>query len=353
MSLLGNIVRSNKKEAGGGAGGLTAANNGTSVSGTTVQLGQAIAGAGAILLNNREIPMGGFSFQFGTNTDNRLIINPTTKTYGIGDISGVAGGTQLQILDAFSLVRLGDVNSVTNGTYLQIDDTTKRIVGRTGGPAQTMLDLDGTNMQYEIGDLSAAGNKAKLRVLDSSNRIDAVVDGAFRVVNFANTKRGLFIDNTNDLYQIGDIDAVNNGTFLQIDDANKKVEIQSGGGLYFFTDVTGNQSYLASGDVINATAALAEVDLRGNAGTIDLRTQDVTGLLLSKLFVDPALETVLIQANNGLTIQNDTVLLHTLTALGNGAAAALGTLTNAPAAGDPTKWIAIDDNGTTRHVPAW
>jgi hypothetical protein len=37
----------------------------------------------------------------------------------------------------------------------------------------------------------------------------------------------------------------------------------------------------------------------------------------------------------------------------NGAGAALGTLANAPAAGDPTKWIPIDDNGTTRYIPAW
>jgi hypothetical protein len=26
---------------------------------------------------------------------------------------------------------------------------------------------------------------------------------------------------------------------------------------------------------------------------------------------------------------------------------------NAPAAGNPTKWIPIDDNGTTRYIPAW
>ncbi len=37
----------------------------------------------------------------------------------------------------------------------------------------------------------------------------------------------------------------------------------------------------------------------------------------------------------------------------NHAAAGAGTLTNAPAAGNPTKWIAIDDNGTVRYIPAW
>jgi len=37
----------------------------------------------------------------------------------------------------------------------------------------------------------------------------------------------------------------------------------------------------------------------------------------------------------------------------DGAGASTGTLTNAPAAGNPTKWIPINDNGTTRYIPAW
>lgn len=46
--------------------------------------------------------------------------------------------------------------------------------------------------------------------------------------------------------------------------------------------------------------------------------------------------------------------LHTSSvALTDGAAAQVGTLTNAPTAGNPTKWIPIVDNGTTRFVPAW
>lgn len=39
--------------------------------------------------------------------------------------------------------------------------------------------------------------------------------------------------------------------------------------------------------------------------------------------------------------------------LTNGAGANVGTLTNSPVTGDPTKWIPIDDNGTTRYIPAW
>lgn len=41
------------------------------------------------------------------------------------------------------------------------------------------------------------------------------------------------------------------------------------------------------------------------------------------------------------------------TTLTNGAGASAGTLANAPSVGNPTKWIAIDDNGTTRQIPCW
>jgi hypothetical protein len=37
----------------------------------------------------------------------------------------------------------------------------------------------------------------------------------------------------------------------------------------------------------------------------------------------------------------------------NNAAANVGTLTNAPAVGNPTKWVPCNDNGTIRNVPMW
>lgn len=56
---------------------------------------------------------------------------------------------------------------------------------------------------------------------------------------------------------------------------------------------------------------------------------------------------------SGGVTHGSATLLTTTTALTNGAAAAAGTLLNAPAAGNPTKWIPINDNGTTRYIPAW
>jgi hypothetical protein len=63
-------------------------------------------------------------------------------------------------------------------------------------------------------------------------------------------------------------------------------------------------------------------------------------------------------ATTGLTItgtltHSDTKILKTTAGFTNGAAAQTGTLGNSPAAGNPTKWIPIDDNGTTRYIPAW
>lgn len=50
---------------------------------------------------------------------------------------------------------------------------------------------------------------------------------------------------------------------------------------------------------------------------------------------------------------NSATLLKSNTALTNGAAAAAGTLLNAPVAGNPTKWAPINDNGTIRYIPMW
>lgn len=47
------------------------------------------------------------------------------------------------------------------------------------------------------------------------------------------------------------------------------------------------------------------------------------------------------------------MLLVTDDALDDGAALATGTLDNAPVAGDPSKWIPINDNGTVRYIPTW
>lgn len=47
------------------------------------------------------------------------------------------------------------------------------------------------------------------------------------------------------------------------------------------------------------------------------------------------------------------VLVKKTQTLTNSAGAFNATLTNAPTAGNPTKWININDNGTIRRIPSW
>ncbi len=55
----------------------------------------------------------------------------------------------------------------------------------------------------------------------------------------------------------------------------------------------------------------------------------------------------------GTLVVSSTILLRTKTSFTDGAGVATGTLTTAPTAGNPSKWIGVDDNGTTRYIPAW
>jgi hypothetical protein len=50
---------------------------------------------------------------------------------------------------------------------------------------------------------------------------------------------------------------------------------------------------------------------------------------------------------------NASFMHRTSTALTGGGTGNVPTLTAGPVTGDPTKWIPIDDAGTTRYIPAW
>lgn len=60
-----------------------------------------------------------------------------------------------------------------------------------------------------------------------------------------------------------------------------------------------------------------------------------------------------LEFSNNIKVPGGAQFIQTTNALTNGAGAATGTLTNAPAAGNPTKWIGVNDNGTIRYVPSW
>lgn len=134
------------------------------------------------------------------------------------------------------------------------------------------------------------------------------------------------------------------------------------GGIGFGTD--GSLYRVAAGILAwNTTSGNARLVLQ-EAGVTVLDVQAVAGnaiIAATSLTLKTNTSTTAITISSAqavtlagtLTKPGGATLIITNTALNNGSGASTGTLTNAPAIGNPTKWIGIDDNGTVRYVPAW
>jgi hypothetical protein len=83
-----------------------------------------------------------------------------------------------------------------------------------------------------------------------------------------------------------------------------------------------------------------QLNLYGSTGA------PAAGGIIAKL----ALMTV---SNGGRVLAGNALPFGSLVAVTNGAAAAAGTLGNAPVAGNPTRWMPFDDAGVTRYIPMW
>lgn len=106
-------------------------------------------------------------------------------------------------------------------------------------------------------------------------------------------------------------------------------------------------------DVTNGLVAGTLTFLTANGSSIASRALTISasgGVWAGSTLVDPGASSI-----GGLNVysSNATFLMRTKTTLTDSAAAATATMTNAPTAGNPTKWFSIDDNGTTRRIPAW
>jgi len=112
-----------------------------------------------------------------------------------------------------------------------------------------------------------------------------------------------------------------------------------------------------TGSNLSGTNTGDQTNITGNAGTATALQNART---IGGVSFNGTANITVASATGGFTVTGGALtglggasFITTSTALTDGAAAALGTLTNAPAAGDPTKWIGINDNGTLRYIPAW
>ena len=113
------------------------------------------------------------------------------------------------------------------------------------------------------------------------------------------------------------------------------------------TATFGGSVAVASGGYIGWTGGKSYL-MSGASG--DMTLYNASGALSTTFTVGAS---NLLTLNGGLQTTGATFALQTATTLTDNAAAQVATMTNGPTAGNPTKWIAINDNGVTRYIPAW
>ena len=111
-------------------------------------------------------------------------------------------------------------------------------------------------------------------------------------------------------------------------------------------------SALPSASALGATDALPVVQSTTTAKTTPAAIATYVSSHLTTPAIGAATGTSLV-LTGGITLLGGAQFLTTNTALTDGAGVGAGTILTAPIAGNPTKWIGINDNGTIRYIPAW
>jgi hypothetical protein len=223
-------------------------------------------------------------------------------------------------------------------------------VGAVGNPAALLSNREIPLAGFSIDWL---GNLISEKIDDST--------GLYQILHGVNPQ--LSIDPIATQYFFGNAGG-GNATRLFMDDVAQSLSLESGG-IYLFIDVPGDVFWLgdvgghSSNTYFYLDSATAEISFLGNpvfqADTVTnhYRFGALTSGNTTFLDAQDTPQIIVLHAANGVHTTEAAFLIHTDVSLTNNAGAALGTLTNAPFAGDPSKWIAIDDFGTTRYFPVW
>lgn len=326
----------------GGTSGLTWNSATSTLSATTLLMGSGTVGAPAIAFTT-DVTTGFYrptSGQIGVSLAGALRIK-FLATSGGGAID-ILGGASSEYFLAVGTIGSGDLKFVREATGV--------FAQRNGTNAQSHrvynTYTDASNYERGVFDWSTTANILTIgtqKAGTGSTRGVQFVIGGTSIANFSTS--GNLVWNTDNTYDIG------------ASEATRPRNIYAGGNIfagsanYFRWPNRAKMQSPADSNITISNNAGTDFNLLqfGNATSSFPALKRSTTTLQVRLADDSAftlLESSQIKTNNG-------TFLVSGTALTNGAAAALGTLTNAPAAGDPTKWIPIDDNGTTRYIPCW
>jgi len=131
-------------------------------------------------------------------------------------------------------------------------------------------------------------------------------------------------------------------------DHNMLGNLQGGGSSQYYHLTSGEHTQLTGQIDLPTAIAINQMLVSTVANAVAALATANSSVLVTNSSGVPAFGTALPDVTTA-----GATLVRKTTTLTNGAAAAAGTLLNAPAAGNPTKWVPIDDNGVTRYIPAW
>lgn len=258
---------------------------------------------------------------------------------GSGDVVGPAGAvsSSLAVFDGPTGTLIKDSISESSSVTWNNDPLFGLIVGFVSTPASG----EGTAALSAANTVIPTDNGGRSAALDIRQDIDAT--SAFDVYQSAGLQINVANNSNHDV-------TLMYGVTLSVSN-NQAGDVEDAYGLSAAVYNTG------SGDIEDVYALYLFQSVNIGAGSIE----NAYGLFIEDFSASGSVLSYNIWSDGpgknhftgGIEIGTASHLIKSTVNLNDGAGASLGTLTNAPAVGDPTKWIPIDDNGTTRYVPSW
>jgi hypothetical protein len=264
-----------------------------------------------------------------TNNTSRMSINGTTGAVGIVQSLAIGGAT----IGANGLAVIG---SIANGTVNP--DGTTSFTAFQANPSITETTANNTQT-IPLRGMSYAPSIAPSNTKDYTGATGLV--GA----TFGPTIQAGATGNLTNMHGLIVLTGTTNqSTTLHVTNLHgimTQTAVSAGGVIdYIMGGYFKDQSAAGTGNIALLVGGVGDPTI---AGVFSLYVQGV-----SPVRILPA-----VRIDGVLSLAGGASLLATNAALTDVSGAAAGTLLNAPTAGNPAKWIAINDNGTTRKIPTW